>query len=205
MLNEKKMLLRVAEGDIQAFNQLFDQYHQLLALHILRITNSTELAEEVVLDVFMKIWNNRDALATVNNVKAYLYVLSKNHALNCLKQVAKARKLQSELEALADMEMYQAENTDRTEFYRVLDEAIDHLPQQQKTAYLLSRHERLTYVQISTAMGISHETVKTYLKRATIFITTYIQQKSNTILMIALTLFFIFFNPLSPFFSFYLS
>lgn len=200
MLDEKKMLLKVAEGDIQAFNHLFDQYHPLLALHILRVTNSTEIAEEIVLDVFMKIWKNRQTLATVENIRSYLYVLSKNQALNSLKQVAKERKLQRELEVMSAHGSHQTEEQEKKDLYRLLDEAIDHLPPQQKTAYLLSRHDRLTYNQISEAMGISTETVKTYLKRATISITSYIKQKSNSPLIAFLILNLIFFQTHAPLF-----
>lgn len=194
------MLLRVAEGDIQAFNYLFDQYQPLLALHIFRITNSTEIAEEIVLDVFMKIWKTRQTLATVDNIKSYLYVLSKNQALNSLKQVAKERKLQRALEALSEQEVHQTEAHEKKELYRLLDEAIDQLPQQQKTAYLLSRHDRLTYSQISETMGISTETVKTYLKRATIAITNYVKQKSNSPLTALVILTLIFFQSHAPLF-----
>jgi DNA-directed RNA polymerase specialized sigma24 family protein len=60
---------------------LFAAYHQRLGVHIFRITQSTELAEEMVQDVFMKIWMSRETLANVDNFKAYLFVVSKNHAL----------------------------------------------------------------------------------------------------------------------------
>lgn len=173
-INEKALLMQVAEGDEQAFCELFNLYHQQLCNHIFRLTDSVELAEEIVSDVYLKIWMNHEVLTSVQNFRAYLYVVSKNHALNCLKKLIKERKLKQKWE-----EDNQESETDESSFsgyYGLLDEAIDHLAPQQKKAYLLSRHERLKYSEIAEQMDISRETVKKYLQLAVISITEYVQK-----------------------------
>ena len=95
---ENDLLLRVAGGDEHAFSELFNTHHQLLGTHIYRITGSAELAEEVVQDVFLKIWLSRESLAAVQHFRAYLFVISKNHALNCLRKIAKERLRQKTIE-----------------------------------------------------------------------------------------------------------
>ncbi len=68
---EKKLLLQVAEGDETAFIQLYLQQHQLLASYVFRITESRELTEEIMQDVFMNIWRVRETLAGINNFKHF--------------------------------------------------------------------------------------------------------------------------------------
>ncbi|MBS7563890.1 sigma-70 family RNA polymerase sigma factor [Mucilaginibacter sp. Bleaf8] len=163
--NEKALLQQVAAGNEQAFRCLFMQYHQLLATHIYRITESAEVAEEIVQDVFLKIWLNRHTLLTVANFKAYLFVASKNHALNELRKIVRERIKQNSYITEAIRHNNELTEVNHT-YYALLDKAIDQLPAQQKKVYLLSRHERLKYTEIGQRLGISTESVKKYLQLA---------------------------------------
>jgi RNA polymerase sigma-70 factor (family 1) len=182
---ENDLLLRVADGDEQAFSELFNTHHQLLGTHIYRITGSAELAEEVVQDVFLKIWLSRESLAAVQHFRAYLFVISKNHALNCLRKLAKERLRQKTIEENA-MALMPEENSGLDTYYSLLDEAIDHLPPQQQKVYLLSRHKRLKYDEIASQMGLSRETVKKYLQASTHSITNFVQSNMDISAVIAL-------------------
>jgi RNA polymerase sigma-70 factor (family 1) len=182
---EKELLLKVANGDEHAFSELFNTHHQLLGTHIYRITDSVELAEEVVQDVFLKIWMSRETLTAVQNFNAYLFVISKNHALNCLRKVAKERIHQKTLEENA-LSLAPEDNPDLESYYSLLDKAIDHLPPQQQKVYLLSRHNRLKHDEIASQMGLSRETVKKYLQGATHSITSFVQSNMDISAMIVL-------------------
>ncbi|RYU91592.1 sigma-70 family RNA polymerase sigma factor [Mucilaginibacter terrigena] len=182
---EKELLLKVACGDEHAFSELFNIHHQLLGTHIYRITDSVELAEEIVQDVFLKIWMSRETLTAVQNFKAYLFVISKNHALNCLRKLAKERIHQKTIEDNVVALAYE-DNAGTDGYYGLLDQAIDHLPPQQQKVYLLSRHSRLKYDEIANQMGLSRETVKKYLQGATHSITSFVQSNIDISAMIIL-------------------
>jgi RNA polymerase sigma-70 factor (family 1) len=173
---ETELLLAVSQGDERAFTTLYNHYHQRLGLHIYRITKSTELAEEVVHDVFLKIWLNRETLAEIDNFSVYLYVISKNAALNCLKRIAREKAVTTDLDPVLD-QIPMMETPEEDYRYILIDEAIDRLPPQQRQAYLLARHERLTYAEVALRMGLSKETVKKYLQIATEFICGYIGKR----------------------------
>ena len=194
-LNERELLIQVASGNEYAFRQLFIAYHQQLGVHMLRITNIPELAEEVVQDVFVKIWLARETLAGVENFKAYLFVISKNHALNCLKKLAKERVAIKQLEDTR-AEAVTPEVAGADMYYNLLDEAIDQLPPQQQKVYLLSRHDRLKYAEIADQLELSRETVKKYLQMATASITEYVRDHLEVIavLLVAIKSFLIFFK-----------
>jgi RNA polymerase sigma factor (sigma-70 family) len=192
--HDKDLLLQVAEGDEHAFRLLFVAHHQQLGSHIHRITNSIELAEEVVQDVFLKIWMARETLANVDDFKAYLFVISKNHALNCLKKLAREKVQIRKLEQ-DSLGLVIADQQDNM-YYNLLDEAIDHLPSQQQKVYLLSRHNRLKYNEIADQLKLSRETVKKYLQIATTSITDYVRSHLDVypVVLLAIKTFFIFFE-----------
>ena len=175
-IDEKDILPRVANGDERAFRWLFNEYHHRLGAYIFRITKSHELAEEVVQDIFLKLWTNRDSLSAVTNFDAYLFVISKNHALNCLKRIAGEKALTTEIGAVGYELQIEEPEADH-ERYLLVDEAIDHLPPQQRIVYLLSRHERLKYSEIADRLSLSRETVKKYLQISTESITCYIRKR----------------------------
>jgi RNA polymerase sigma-70 factor (family 1) len=186
-LNDEKELLRqVADGDERAFTRLFDHYHQRLGIHIYRITRSEEIAEELVHDVFLKLWLNRELLSGVDNFAVYLFVVSKNAALNALKKIA-SEKLK--FTGLDDVTENPSEQPDDYR-YVLIDEAIDQLPPQQRQVYMLSRHQRLSYHEIAFQMGISRETVKKYLQIATASIVSYIGKSVKMSPLLVVKLFF---------------
>src|SRR5690242_18394428 len=87
--NEKRLLMQVSEGGEEAFGTLFHQYRNRLYAFIFGIVRSREMAEDVVQDVFLKIWIRREELAAVDNFKAYLFRISQNHAINHLRRMSK--------------------------------------------------------------------------------------------------------------------
>jgi len=187
---EKELLLQVAGGSEQAFRQLFMHYHQWLISHIFRLTGSMAQAEEVAQDVFLKLWMNREILAGINKFRPYLFVLSRNHAVNVLKATIKERIRRQQWELGHEGYSLNNEEEPTVTRYTLLDEAIDQLPEQQRKVYLLSRYEQLTYSEISGKMNISRETVKKYIQIAIKSITAFIKKKMAEL---KLLLFFFFF------------
>jgi RNA polymerase sigma-70 factor (family 1) len=177
--DEKQLLLKVAGGDERAFRTLFEKYHGVLATHIMRITRLQESTEEIVQDVFLKIWMSRETLSDIHDIRSYLYIVSKNHALDSLKKTARERVTFSDADwNLVEKSLVHTEPEDSVPL-GLIDEAIDRLPPQQKKVYLLSRRERKKYSEIAEQLGISRETVKKYLQLATVSISTYILDNTS--------------------------
>lgn len=192
--NEKELLLKVAEGDEAAFRQLFLHWHQLLAGYILRITESRELTEEIVQDVFMNIWMVRETMPEINNFKHFLLVVSRNQAFDVLKKQLKEQELKRAWEKENKPQPWLASTNNDAETSRLslIEQAIDNLPPRRKEVYLLSRHERLTYQEVADRLGISRESVKTHLKLATRSISTFIRSHLPEFIVFAASLFKIF-------------
>lgn len=177
----------MAKGDENAFGQLYRKWHPAVGTYILRVTKSRELAAEIIQDVFLKIWMSREALSEINNFKSYLFIMSRNQALNALKKVMREAKLYDDME-IQNENKVQEDNVEQVRL-SLLDEAVDALSPRQKEIYLLHRHERLTYDQIAQKLGIGKESVKTHLQLAVKAITKYLQSKTFLILLLAEKLF----------------
>lgn len=178
MKRERELLSLVAVGDESAFTVLFHQWRPLLASYIYRITNSKVLTEEIVQDVFLKIWMTRETLEEISNFKAYLFIVSRNHAINALKQalreVNKQNVYQKEMMVAGDME----EDEENSKiFLTLIDEAIAKLPPRQKEVYFLHRHQQFTYLEIANKLGIGKESVKTHLQLASRFISDFVRNR----------------------------
>ena len=159
--------MRVAQGDETAFSALFHSYHNKLGAYILKLTESFPLTEEIVQDVFLTIWQHRATLGDIHRFEPYLFVIARNRAFNCLKQLARerSRKMEwlSRRQDEADMEEY----VEADEGYDTLiDKAIDGLPPQQKKVYLLHNQENMDYQDIAVRLGLSATTVKKHMSLA---------------------------------------
>lgn len=185
--NEKELLLQVAAGDETAFRQLFQQWHQLLAGYVFRITESKELTEEIVQDVFLKIWMTRETLGEIENFKHYLLVVSRNQSFDVLKKQLRQEHQKREWEKENKLRAVPDETS--PDYSSLIDEAIDSLPARRKEVYLLSRHERLTYQEVADRLGISKESVKTHLKLASDSISTYIRSRLTSGFLFLISLF----------------
>jgi len=169
--NEKEILNKVAKGDQRAFTVLFDAYYQHLGAYVYKVTESKETAEEIVQEVFIKIWEKREVLTDIDSFRAYLFILSKNKTLDHLRAIAKKRMQQVSLLQQTKEESYTIDSASPMEEYNlIIEKAVAKLPPQQQKVYYLSRYEKLKYEEIAIHMGISKETVKKHMKLALAFL-----------------------------------
>lgn len=161
---EKELLAQVANGNEKAFEFLINRFSDILGAYIFKLTHSKEVTEEIVQDVFLKIWNTRDTLPNVSNFHAWLYIVSKNQAISVLRKAIRER---AGKELITHNPDDQEDNSWENEKLSAIEKAIAQLPPQQKKVFMLSRYEGLSYKEIAAQMHISTETVKKYLQIAT--------------------------------------
>ena len=163
------LLCRCAEGDETAFGRVFHAYHQRLGAYVFRLTGSKPATQEIVQDVFVRIWVRRATLAEIDNFDAYLFTAVRNHVFNYLRNIARERTRQAALEAeqLAAAAVLQSvDTTADDDYHSLLDEAVAQLPQQQQRVYRLHKQEGLSHAEIAARMQLSVETVKKHMSLA---------------------------------------
>ncbi|MCU0450110.1 MAG: RNA polymerase sigma-70 factor [Bernardetiaceae bacterium] len=159
--------------DYRAFQLLFEQYYRLLCLYALRLLPGPEMAEEVVADVFVKIWRNQANIQLKGSAQAYLFAAVKNQALDYLRsrQHRQSQRQQPEWPAqLGDRDPDPEQRLLQTELGRQLEEAVASLPPQCQLIFRLSRDEGRKYQEIADELGLSIKTVETQMGRALKFL-----------------------------------
>jgi RNA polymerase sigma-70 factor (ECF subfamily) len=193
--NEDELLQRTAEGDERAFASLFHTYHQSLGSYIFKLTDSQTLAEEIVQDAFIKAWQHRSTLAEIKNFRSWLFMISRNHALNAMRDRSRQLLKHNEWVKQQDVASEMENNTDVNYLNKIIAEAIAGLPAQQQRAYLLSRENAMTHAQIAAEMQISPNTVKRHITIALQTITHYLRTHYPDLLAI----FWLFFETYQSF------
>jgi RNA polymerase sigma-70 factor (ECF subfamily) len=157
-------LKELKRANSNALKYIFNLYSERLFYHALKFVNSTEIAEEIIQDVFVAIWKNRNELNIQSSLESYLYSSVKNRSISYLRKKISIIKT----EELSYAEDISDDSTDDTsieyiELRNELKRAIDSLPERCRIIFTLSRNSGLTYKQIADELNISPESVKTQI------------------------------------------
>jgi RNA polymerase sigma-70 factor (ECF subfamily) len=171
---ESKLIALLADDSEYAFQLLYDRHRKRIYQTALRYLKSPILAQEVVQDVFLKLWFNRKNLKTDQPVEAWLHTITKNNLLNRIKKIANEWKAIKGVSQVSEKSVDNIENDMQSAQYNeLLQRAIDQLPEQQQKVFTLARYHQLTYVEIGERLDISPLTVKTHMSRALDSIKTF--------------------------------
>jgi RNA polymerase sigma-70 factor (ECF subfamily) len=158
----QELQVRVGRGDESAFTQLYLHFGKKLILFGVSLVRSKEIAEELVEDVFVKLWANRGGITKIENITVYLYVAVKNKALNKLSQKAKELitapfdYLDTTIDELA-IDPYDLMIT--SEMMVRMQQVIEILPPRCKMIFKLIREDGLKYKEVSEILNISVNTI----------------------------------------------
>ena len=186
-LDESTLISLLKNDSEYAFQLLFEHYHNLVYKVSLLYVKSPTLAQDIVQDVFMKIWFQRKDLPEIISFESWIYTLSRNLTINSVKKLAyehKAKNIFNNLQTPFD------DTTDHkilnSQYNALLQQAIQELPQQQQKVYRLGKESGLSYEAIAQELSLSPLTVKTHMARALAAIRYFLQKhdKEFTILFI---------------------
>jgi RNA polymerase sigma factor (sigma-70 family) len=175
---EKELLLLVAGGNEQAFRKLVHDYSGLVFKFIYQHLEDRPLAEEIVQDIFIKLWQTRETLSHLHSFRSFLLVVSRNHVFNAIKKMV--REKNKAWEWLQEVKQADEEEDHQQELLFVLmEEAVELLPPQQQKAWTLCRQMGLKYEQAAAEMQVSRDAVKKYLQYANASIKKYISNRMS--------------------------
>jgi len=166
---------KIKTGDEKAFETLFKKINGSLCYYALQITKDQFVAQEIVQDVFLKIWQTRETIVIRGSFKAYLYLMTHNLAINTLIKNNTRKNTVIELisndlwkntEAVLEMNPFLLEKLEAEETNRTIEKAINKLPQQCRDVFSLSRFDNKTNKEIAYLLNITESTVRTHIFRA---------------------------------------
>ncbi|WP_396635570.1 RNA polymerase sigma factor [Maribacter sp. R77961] len=182
--NNIDLIVRLKKGDASAYAYLVDTYNHKLCVYANSLLNDISLSEDVVQNVFIKVWEKRSNLNSNYSIKSYLYKSVYNLCINEYKRnqsvTALEKKYIEELESVI-------EEKDEEAFEKLIlqvREAIQELPPKCKQVFLLSKKEGLTNIEISEYLNISKNTIERHINIAFSTIRKNVGSKTDIILFL---------------------
>lgn len=164
--DEKNLLLRLRDGDEQAFNTLYDKYKIPITSKLFAVLKIDVLVEDTLQELFYRVWDKRQHIDPDQPFVGYLFRIATNLSLDHFRKLAREQRLTSSIE------LSSADQT--TTHQKELDEAlynlIEQLPPQRKKVFLLCKFENKSYEEVSKSLGISIHAVKDHVVKANKFL-----------------------------------
>lgn len=171
------LITGLREGDPKIFEQIFRKYYPLLCYEARSYVKSYDLIEEIVCDVFTRIWQNRENITIQTSLRDYLIKSVHNNSIDYYRQLKRKEMNQSIIETddktrstVMDLNESPLDYILTQELEERINSLIELLPTQYKRAFKLSRIKNLTYEEIAVEMKISINSVKTNIKNALSFL-----------------------------------
>ena len=158
------LLKPFSKGDRTAFQTIFELMEKRLYGFVFSYTKSEYIAEEIVQEVFIRIWEKREEIKLKGSFSSLLYTMAKNLTLNYLRNASQRAVIRDELwRNVSELREDTESEVIFSEYRDILDDIVDHLPQKKRSIYIMSREEGKTNAEIADIMGISQKTVKNHL------------------------------------------
>ncbi|WP_299568460.1 RNA polymerase sigma factor [uncultured Pedobacter sp.] len=188
--NEIELLGLLRQGDHRAFQRIYERYKIELGLRILRMVKSEELAEELLQDLFLRLWQQREQIDIEKSLGAYLYRVGKNMVIDLLRRASKEQQIHQQIIA-ASTELYRhvEESLFAKENAAILHQAIDQLPSQRKKIFIHCKLEGMSYKEVAELYHISTTTVNDHIQKSMHSIRDFLSKKPGYQLSIIIALF----------------
>lgn len=173
----KLLTARLKNGDQEAFKQIYERFWEKLYQVSYYYTHSREDSEDILINIFMAVWNNRQKIE-IEYLESYLVKAVKNQSLKYIIRQQRVREQIRKLEENASKSATAADSPQSQLEVKELSLHIDHqvqsLPEKTKTIFLLNRENGLTYEQIARSLGVSVKTVEYHISKALAVLSRYV-------------------------------
>lgn len=179
-------LIKIKEGDEFYFNLIFEKYRNQLFTYLYKVSKSKEIAEEIVLDVFLKLWHGREAITEIQKLESFLYTVAHNKAIDFFRAAKRSPVLQQAVwDAMSDIATGDSADArlQHSNLEVLIREAIDQLSPQRRKVFELRQEQGLSYAEIAAALNLSPNTVRNHLAASVEFIREYLR-KNNAVLIL---------------------
>jgi RNA polymerase sigma-70 factor (family 1) len=190
---EEKLLLReVGKGNEKAFRTLYDLYVDRISAYIYKLCKSGTATEEIVQEIFIKLWLNRTSMEEIAVPEAYLFSMARNKTIDYLRHLAKESGLISLLSGQLSSINYNdiEDQLDAAALQQLITSALDQLSDQKKKIFRLSKVEGFSHDEIAEAMHLSKSTVKNHLSETLHYLREQISHHPNSEALLLITVIF---------------
>lgn len=180
--NESRLVQNLSKGNLLAFNTLYNEYSNRLYRFALGYLKSEAEAEELVQEVFTKIWEKRADLKKELSFKSFLFTI----AFNIIRKHFRTQAYLSEYfktGIISEPDMQTSQKITYDSLYQYITELVNQLPERRKEIFIKSRFEGLSINEIAEKLKISHKTVENQLTDALKFIRTNLNRENIPVIL----------------------
>lgn len=160
LTEDRELYLKLRDGDERAFQVLFRKYYQAMCHFANQYLTDREVAEEIVQEMFVKLWEKRSVLNIETSVKHYLFRSVRNHCLNQIQHEKIKKQYASKILESASQEINPDDYFLEVDLVQRIEKSIESLPPKRREIFRLSREQGLKYKEIADALDISVKTVE---------------------------------------------
>lgn len=183
-INDITLINALKKGDSKAYTFLANNYHHRLCVYAFNLTNDHDLSEDIVQNVFMRIWKQRHKLKDDFVVKSYLYKSVYNEFIDQYRKHKTVLTLEKKyIDALSTIVEEEDENS-LERLINLVKKEIENLPPKCKQTFLLSKQEGLTNIEISEHLNVSIKSVEAHITKGFSILRQKVGEKMNGILFL---------------------
>lgn len=180
---ERELLRQLSEGDRSAFTRIYTENYPLLFRYLLVVTKSAQQTEEILQDIFLKLWIKRRGLVGVVSLKDYLFRMAKNRVFDERRKIASHEKfIESATEEKPSDEVFDA--VILKEYHQIVQNGIAQMPERRQQIFLLNAQQELTAKEIAGKLKLSLAVVKKQLYEAQHFLRKYLEEHGDMLFVV---------------------
>lgn len=192
---DKELVSRISRGDRLAFKILHDKCWNDIYSVALGFLKSPDWVQDVIQDVFMKLWIRREKLGVIDDPRAYIFIMARNELITAIKSKSRLDSLNRKYkQPLSDEFLLPDQALALKELESVVADAVSDLPELQQEIFRLTRIEGLSHEEIAERLGIARKTVANNITRALNHIRTHLHRHSDDILLVLLSSWVVYFS-----------
>lgn len=178
--NESDWIADIKAGDSAAFKYAFNLYYNRLCNYTAHFTSDFDEAEDIVQDVFIAFWNNRNRIVITTSIKSYLYKSCYYKYIDIYRKHKRIDQKVEEYRYQKLMDLEREKSDLKNEKIKVLNDAIQELPPKCREVFMLSKYEGLKYQEIAEYLEISKKTVENQIGKAYAYLRKKWHEDSNS-------------------------
>ena len=177
---QKELLIRLSQGDEAAFNAVYLSYSKPMYLRMMHLVKNADVVDELLQELFIKLWINRATLDTEKSFQSYMYTVAQNLVYNYFRKVASDQRLiQSLLENGLEHYINGEDLLEKKQASQLFQQAIEQLSPQRKQVFSLCKIEGKSYEEASRILGISKATVNSHMTKSIQSIRNYLVEHQD--------------------------